>query len=374
MMLPDFIKESQLWGSLFALGVLVAMLLVAAIAEFVFQLILKHRKKVGSPGLPTRVIRTFKGPIVLFLVIVGPLLSVMVLTALTSSTWGFLESLDIWTRRSWSVVIIFEVAYLVAQLSQTLFAWYIRAIAARTKLGKVNRLLPPIRRVLPILIYAVATLVALDSIDIAISPLLAGFGIGGLAIALAIQPTLSNFFAGTYLVTEGEINEGDFIELEGGPSGYVVDVGWRSTKVRSRFNNLIIIPNSQMMNSILTNYYSPTPAMNVIINCGVSYDSDLTEVERLVLEVVQEAIDESQHAVKDVEPFFGFSEFGDSNIDFFVFIQANDRMGSFILKSEVIKKIHARFEKEGIEINYPVRRLIHSNPDDESSLMETEDS
>lgn len=373
-MLPDFILESQLWGSLFALGVLLVMLLLAAIAEFVFQLVLKRRKKSGLPGLPTKIIRTFKGPIVLFLVILGPLLSVMVLTALTSSNWGFMENLDIWTRRAWSVVIIFEVAYLIAQLSQTLFAWYIRSIVARTKLGKVNRLLPPIRRVLPILIYAVATLVALDSIDVAISPLLAGFGIGGLAIALAVQPTLSNFFAGTYLVTEGELNEGDFIELEGGPSGYVVDVGWRSTKVRSRFNNLIIIPNSQMMNSILTNYYSPTPAMNVIIKCGVSYDSDLTQVEKLVLEVVQEAINESTHAVKDVDPFFGFSEFGDSNIDFFVFIQANDRMGSFILKSEVVKKIHACFEKEGIEINYPVRKLISSNPDDESSLVESEDA
>jgi len=98
--------------------------------------------------------------------------------------------------------------------------------------------------------------------------------------------------------------------------------------------------------------------MNVIVNCGVSYDSDLAQVEKIVLEVAQGVIDNSPHAIKDVEPFFSFSDFGDSNIDFFVFLQANDRMGSFILKSEVIRHIHARFKQEDIEINYPVRKLV----------------
>ena len=190
------------------------------------------------------------------------------------------------------------------------------------------------------------------------SPILAGLGIGGLAVALAVQPTLSNFFAGTYVVTEGEMKKGDFIELEGGPSGYVEEVGWRSTKIRSRFNNLVIIPNSRMAESIVTNYYSPTPAMNVVVTCGVSYEADLPTVERCALEEAAALISESEQAIKDIDPFFGFSNFGDSNIDFFVFLQAIDRAGTFRLKSQLIKRIHERFGKEGIEINYPVRRLV----------------
>jgi small-conductance mechanosensitive channel len=133
-------------------------------------------------------------------------------------------------------------------------------------------------------------------------------------------------------------------------------------KMRSRFNNLIIIPNSKMADSIVTNYFSPTPAMNVIVNSGVSYDADLRHVERVVLEVANQLVAESPLAIKDTEPFFGFSSFGDSNIDFFIFLQAIDRTGSFALKSELIKRIHHRFSEEGIEINYPVRKLVPSTP------------
>ena len=143
-----------------------------------------------------------------------------------------------------------------------------------------------------------------------------------------------------------------------------MEVGWRSTKIRNRMNNLVIIPNSRMVESIVTNYYSPTPAMSVVVNCGVSYDADLQDVERIVMEVAKEVIEESSSAVKSVEPFFGFSTFGDSNIDFWVFVQANDRFGTFTLTSDLVKGIHSRFKDEGIEINYPVRKLVQSPTDE----------
>ncbi|MDA0769930.1 MAG: mechanosensitive ion channel, partial [Chloroflexi bacterium] len=98
----------------------------------------------------------------------------------------------------------------------------------------------------------------MTALSIPISPIWAGLGIGGIAVALAVQPTLSNFFAGTYVVTEGELNMGDYIQLEGGPAGYVTEVGWRSTKIRTMFNNLVIIPNSRMAESIVTNFHNPS--------------------------------------------------------------------------------------------------------------------
>ena len=111
--------------------------------------------------------------------------------------------------------------------------------------------------------------------------------------------------------------------------------------------------------STITNLFSPTPALNVIVYGGVSYDSDLAHVERVAVEISQKVLDNSEHAIKDVEPFFGFDEFGDSNITFWVFVQATDRTGSFVLTSELVKGIHAAFKEEGIEINYPVRKLIY---------------
>ena len=363
-MLPEFINESVLWGPLFALGVVVALLLVAAIVQITFQIVIRNRTGAAPERLDTEILSSMKGALVLFIIISGLFLGFLVLTGLDHPVFNVLEGMGVWARRAWLVVVIGEVTYLLSHLTQALLGWYIRTIASRTATDVDAKLLPPVKRVLPLTIYAVGALIIVDSLGVSISPLLAGLGIGGLAVALAVQPTLSNFFAGTYLVMEGELNQGDYIEVEGGPSGYVTEVGWRSTKIRSRYNNLVIIPNSKMVNSIVTNYFSPTPAMNVVVTCGVSYDSDLAHVERVVLEVTRQVIAESQHSIKDVDPFFGFWEFGDSNIDFWLFFQATDRSASFALRSEVIKLIHSRFNEEGIEINYPVRKLVHPPSDD----------
>lgn len=361
--MPELIKDSVLWAPVIALGVFALVVLVSAIVQLVFRIFLTRRERVSPEALDTQILEAIRVPVVLFLLILGLFLGFLVFTELTSSRFDYLDEWNVWVRKAWVVVIIGEVSHLASRLTQVLMGWYISRITARTSMDVDSKLLPPVKRILPLIIYTVGTLVALDSLDLSISPLLAGFGIGGLAVALAVQPTLSNFFAGTYLVTEGVLKPGDFIELDGGQSGFVVSVDWRSTKIRSRFNNLVIIPNSKMIDTIVTNYYSPTPAMNVIVNCGVSYDSDLAQVEKIVLEVAQGVIDNSPHAIKDVEPFFSFSDFGDSNIDFFIFLQANDRMGSFILKSEVIRHIHARFKQENIEINYPVRKLVSAETD-----------
>ena len=372
-MTPDFINESVLWGPLYALGVFAALVLVAAIAQAVFQLVLHRRMRSAPDALNTQILSAVRGPAVLFIVLLGLFLGVLVLTSLTSPTFDVLDGWDTWVRKAWVVVIVAEVSYLASHLTQFLIAWYLRAIAARTTTDLDAKLLPPIRRVLPLTIYFVGALVALDNLDISISPLLAGLGIGGLAVALAVQPTLSNFFAGTYLVTEGELKEGDFIELESGPSGYIAGVGWRSTKIRSRYNNLIIVPNSHMASSVVTNYSSPSPAMNVIVTCGVSYDADLERVENLVMQVAQQVIDESPDAVKENPPYFGFSEFGDSNIDFWVFLQARDRWGTFTVTNDLIKRIHARFKEEDIEINYPMRKLVASTSNGRLPLLEAQE-
>ena len=226
-------------------------------------------------------------------------------------------------------------AFLGIRIGRFLLDFYSEHVAARTSTQLDNQLIPSFKRMLPILIYSLGILWVLAIFEIEISPLLATLGIGGIAIALAAQPTLSNYFAGTYVISEGEIEVGDFIEIEGGPSGFVEDISWRSTKLRSRFNNLIIIPNSMMSDNMITNYSRPALAMNVIVTGGVSYSSDLQQVEDILMEVANKIVVDSEHAVTETEPRAGFSTFGDSNIDFWVFLQATDRAGSFQLEESV---------------------------------------
>jgi len=151
---------------------------------------------------------------------------------------------------------------------------------------------------------------------------------------------------------------GDYIELSGGPAGYVTDVGWRSTKIRTIYNNLVIIPNSVLADTIFTNYQTPSTAVSVLVNCGVSYDSDLKHVQEVALAASQKVVAESIYSA-DFNPIVNFKTFGDSNIDFSIFARASDRVASFRLTSELIKEVHARFTEEGIEINYPVRKIVY---------------
>ena len=357
-MLPDIITGSDLWGSLTAAAIFAVLLLVAGLVNILFRLVLRYWGKRDPTGLRIRVIRVLKGPLVLFIATAGLFMGLLLLTAITTAAFELVGGLEAGIRRAWLAVGIVQVTYAIYRLLDVLLTWYITQVASKTDTKLDDRLIPPIKRILPLIIYSLGTLAVLTSLGIPISPLWAGLGISGIAVALAVQPTLANFFAGTYVVTEGLLNIGDYIELDGGPAGYVVEVGWRSTKLRSIYNNLVIIPNSKMADSIVTNYYSPTPAMNVLVYCGVSYDSDLQHVEDVVRDATQKLVDESPHAIKEVVPFIGFEEFGDSNITFWVFIQATDRTGSFILTSELVKAIHRRLKDEGIEINYPVRKLV----------------
>ncbi len=356
-MLPPFISQWEWAGPLSAALIFAAFLIAAGVANVVMRVFLGRVARLTPGTLDEELLTVVRGPVVLFITLSGLFLALLILTNLDSPRYALITGYDDQIRRAWLVVVIAEVAYLLYHLLDATMTWYIQSVAQTTETQLDDRLLPPLKRIMPLLVYSLGFLMALSVLNIPISPILAGLGIGGLAVALAVQPTLANFFAGTYVVTEGELNVGDYIELQGGPSGYVVEVGWRSTKIRSMYNNLVIIPNSQMANSIVTNYYSPEPSMNVLVYCGVSYDSDLEVVESVVKEAAQELVTESEHSV-DGEPWFGFDEFGDSNISFWVFVQAKDRLGSFYLTSDLVKVIHSRLTAEGIEINYPVRKLV----------------
>ena len=158
-------------------------------------------------------------------------------------------------------------------------------------------------------------------------------------------------------MTEGVVSSGDYIEMEGGVAGYVLEVGWRSTRLRTWSNTLVVIPNARFAETIITNYYEPTPPVNVYLTCGVSYSSDLVRVEAVSMDVMDKVLDTSPHGVKEYGAYFGFENFGESNVDFWLFVQAKDRLASFELRSELINQLHRRFDEEGIVINYPVRAL-----------------
>ena len=300
--------------------------------------------------LDSRLVQTTKWPVTFGIMVLGLYLALTVPLDLGQAAQHWIGTV------ARVMAIIFGIMFVVGLVSQFL-DWHLENLSTRTSNVIDVRFFPLLRRLAVVIIYGLGVLLVLDVLQINISPLIAGLGIGGLAVALAIQPTLSNLFAGTYVMTEGVISTGDYIELDGGPSGYVVGVGWRSTRIRTWSNNLVVIPNARLADTIITNYHEPTPPVNLHLVCGVSYDSDLQRVEEVSREVMERLLDTDGNAVKEYGAWFGYDSFADSNVNFWLFLQARNRLAGFDLQSSLIRDLHRRFAEEGIVINYPVRTL-----------------
>ncbi|PKB81802.1 MAG: hypothetical protein BZY88_05745 [SAR202 cluster bacterium Io17-Chloro-G9] len=330
------------------------IVLISVIAAFmfhkaIFPLIIRATQWTPT-DLDSRMLRGARWPLNLGLLVLGGYLATIIPFDLTEA------QRDAADKTGGLLGIVLGIFAGVAMVS-TALDWYLENLAHRTQQVVDVRLFPLLRRTAVAVIYGVGALLILDLLDITISPLIAGLGLGGLAVALAIQPTLANLFAGTYVMTEGVVSPGDYIELEGDVSGYVVEVSWRSTRIRTWRNNLVVVPNSRFAETIITNYTRPAPAVNVQVSCGVSYASDLDRVEEVSREVMGQVLDESTDAVREYGNFFGFDSFGDSNVNFWLFLQARDRWGAFNLQTALMEKLHRRFKEEGIIINYPMRTL-----------------
>jgi len=204
-----------------------------------------------------------------------------------------------------------------------------------------------------ILIYTLALLVILQTFGISITPLLTALGVGGLAVALALQDTLGNLFAGIHLIASKKFKPGDYVEMDTVNSGFIDDISWRNTTIRTMSNNLIIIPNSKISSAIVTNYSRPRKELSVLISGGVSYNSDLEKVEKVIKDVAIEILKKIEGGVQEFEPLIRFSEFGDSSINFVTILRAQEFTNQYLLKHEFIKALHKKFKEENIEIPFP---------------------
>jgi small-conductance mechanosensitive channel len=122
---------------------------------------------------------------------------------------------------------------------------------------------------------------------------------------------------------------------------------------------LIIVPNGKLADSIILNYSLPKQDMIIWVPCGVAYESDLQKVEEVTLEVAREIQQNYPGAFKDFEPLFRFREFGESNIDFIAILRVEESTKRFVVKNEFIKKLKKRFDQEGIEISWPIRKIYN---------------
>lgn len=250
------------------------------------------------------------------------------------------------------IIVILSVTTAAANLSGKIFTNYIR---------KSNLPIPTTGLAYGIMkgtILVLGFLIALSVIGISITPFLTALGVGGLAVALALQDTLANLFAGIHILVERSVRVGDFIRLETGQEGYVEDITWRTTRIKMLPNNMVIIPNNKLSQSIVTNYCLPEKQMSFLIPVGVSYSSDPDKVERILVEEAKKAVGEVLGLLGDPEPVVRFMPgFGESSLDFTLICQVKEFVDQFLVQHELRKRILKRFNEEGIEIPFPHRTV-----------------
>lgn len=206
-----------------------------------------------------------------------------------------------------------------------------------------------------LIIIGVGFLVILSGLGISITPLLATLGIGGLAVALALQDTLGNFFAGFNIIATRQVKIGDYVKLDSGEEGYIIDINWRITKVRMLPNNVVIVPNTKLAQAIVVNYYLPEKELAVTVDVGVHYNSDLDQVERVTCDVAREVMREVKGGVSHFEPFIRFNKLDSYSINFTVIMRAREFTDQYLVKHEFFKRLVRRYRQEGIIIPYPIQ-------------------
>jgi small-conductance mechanosensitive channel len=198
-----------------------------------------------------------------------------------------------------------------------------------------------------LLIFATGGLVVLQSLGIAITPILTALGVGGLAVALALQDTLSNLFSGLYIIVAREIKPGDYIRLNSGEEGYVVDVNWRNTRLKDP-NNMIILPNAKLAAANITNYDEPNKEVAVVVELGVAYEHNLDRVEQVALDVARETMHDTPGAVAGFDPVLQYYAFEELRINFRTVLRAQTNADQDRLRHEFVKRVHERFRRDGI--------------------------
>ncbi len=282
--------------------------------------------------------------------------------------WGVAAGLYLAVRTTtqagpWEEVL--RRAFVVALvLSFTILAARIVAGLLRLAATREDSLLPRtslVPNLAQVSVYVMGLLIVLNTLGVSIAPLLTALGVGGLAIALALQDTLSNLFAGIYLLASRQVRAGDYVRLDTDEEGYVVDVAWRATSLRTIHDNVVVVPNSKLASAIVTNYTMPRPMHLLPVPMGATYDSDLETVERVVREVAENVTRAAYRvppgAPLELPPDFRYHTFGEFSINFTVLLPVREYTEGLRLRSQFVKALVARFRAEGLAMPFPIREF-----------------
>lgn len=289
----------------------------------------------------TILLKSFQGIIVIWMTVAG--------IALALPLIKLPNTLNVLAEKILMSVFLISATLLVSRLAVSFIRIYSNRNESTIPLTSLFEYLTKV------LIFTIGFLILIQSLGIKITALVAALGAGSLSIGLAFQGTLTNLISGVNIIVSGKIRPGDYIELKSGEEGYVVDVELKYTEIKNIFNNTIVIPNSQLINSSFKNYTLHEKEMLLPILVGVSYDSDLAQVEEITLSVAKKIMKTVEGGVPEYEPFLRYEKFEYFSINFTVYLQVQEYYDQLVVRHEFIKTLYQTYQLEGIKMPFPLK-------------------
>jgi len=243
-------------------------------------------------------------------------------------------------------------AWILSTFLHSIIHIYGRAIAEQSETDMDDRLVDLLELVIRYVIWFAAVMAILKVFNIDVTPLLAGAGIAGIAIALAAQDFISNFFGGAIITVDKPFKVGDRIKVED-YYGDVLSVGTRSTRIKTLDYQVVTIPNNKLTSNIIINFSEPDQKLRITIPVTVAYGSDPRRVKEILLDIAQDAIKNTEYILEDPAPTVFFMEFADSSLNFILHVWARKYNIPEQVRDTINCRIAERFAQEGIEIPFP---------------------
>lgn len=323
--------------TLIAVGIFVGGLALARLVQLLLRRIVHVFTRSTERQLDERIAGVLRLPLAVLVIASAAFIALR--------TLSYLDPDRVTVERIWGATVLVVLVLLAQRLTSVLLFRTSDGleVGAGAPLGRMT---PIVRRVVNVAILVIGLLMILDQLGISISPLLAGLGISGIAVALALQPLLTNLFAGSYMMSDSSIRDGDYVTVQNGPSGYVIDIGWRATRLRTIEGELVIVPNATLAAAIVTNHGSGRPE-DVSLVYPIPYGHDLERVEHVAVEVLRAVVSEREDTVQDFRPRVRFQRLGDGRVECFMQVRARSRLDAPVLTHVLIKRVYERFQAEG---------------------------
>lgn len=329
-----------MWSRLFWPAAALIMVSIAALL-FRHALVAAFRRWTGHTNEDSLFLQAVRVPSMLWCVVLGLFVA--------------LELADLPPRLASQIQIVLESAIILSVTITVAGVLGSIVAAASERRALAVAVTGLFRTAVRLSVLVVGGLVLLSSLGIAITPILTALGVGGLAIALALQDTLANLFAGIHLLADRPIRVGDYVRLSvENVEGHVLDVGWRSTRIRMLQNNVVVVPNKRVAESVITNFDLDETRTGVSIRVAVGYDADPDQVERALVEEARAAVGQVPGLLGDPPPVARLIPgFGDYSLDFTLTCQTRRIVDQFLVQHELRKRILKRLRTEGITIPMP---------------------